>query len=385
MRDGVPVTVDVFRPVGEAPVPALLGISPYGKEMQTLPLPPQPYWSPVYHRGIEAGDPAYLTGHGYAHVIADSRGTGSSGGEYRGWMSAQEADDGYDLVEWIATRALVRRKRRDGRRLLLRDDPAARGRDAAPAPEGDHADERARRLLPRGNPPRRDPPDVLLAAVQHDRGPPGLDQRGGARPGGARPPRRRARRVGAPPLPPALQRAREPGPPPRLAGRGPASRGRPVLLGALRLHALRQDQDPELLLVGLVGLRAHAPARRVPELQRDRGAEEALHRGHVGDRGADARGVQRRGRPLVRLLAEGHRQRDHGRAADPALRDGREPLALRARMAARARRAGPSCTSGAGAHSPRGPSRRPTSPTGSSSSRSTRPRRSPRSPTRPRR
>ena len=102
MRDGVPVTVDVFRPEGEAPVPALLGISPYGKEMQTLPLPPQPYWSPVYHRGIEAGDPAYLTDHGYAHVIADSRGTGSSGGEYRGWMSSEEADDGYDLVEWIA-------------------------------------------------------------------------------------------------------------------------------------------------------------------------------------------------------------------------------------------------------------------------------------------
>ena len=104
MRDGTSLVVDVHRPDGDGPVPALLGMSPYGKEMQALELPPQPYWSPVYHRGIEAGDPGYLVDHGYAHVLADVRGTGKSDGEYRGWMSAQEAEDGHDLVEWIASR-----------------------------------------------------------------------------------------------------------------------------------------------------------------------------------------------------------------------------------------------------------------------------------------
>src|SRR5689334_16475884 len=90
MRDGIRLAVDVFRPETDAPVPALLGMSPYGKEMQSMQLPAQPYWSPVYHRGIEAGDPEYLTAHGYAHVIADVRGSGTSEGVYDGWMSAQE-------------------------------------------------------------------------------------------------------------------------------------------------------------------------------------------------------------------------------------------------------------------------------------------------------
>src|SRR5579884_2765663 len=108
MRDGVVLAVDVFRPDGDAPAPALLAMSPYGKNAQSLPVPPQPWGadrrdrSSVYNRGIEAGDPAYLTAHGYAHVIPDLRGIGGSGGEYRGWCSPQEAQDGYDLVEWVA-------------------------------------------------------------------------------------------------------------------------------------------------------------------------------------------------------------------------------------------------------------------------------------------
>ncbi len=67
-----------------------------------MPLAPQPVESPVYRRSIEAGDPAILTGAGYAHVIADVRGIGKSGGTYRGWMSAEEGRDGHDLIEWMA-------------------------------------------------------------------------------------------------------------------------------------------------------------------------------------------------------------------------------------------------------------------------------------------
>src|SRR3954468_7121167 len=108
MRDGVELCVDVFRPEGDGRFPALLGMSPYGKDIQSRPTPPQPLgfapWtrSSVYNRAIEAGDPKYLTAHGYVHVIPDLRGIGRSGGEYRGWLSEQEAQDGYDLVEWIA-------------------------------------------------------------------------------------------------------------------------------------------------------------------------------------------------------------------------------------------------------------------------------------------
>ena len=57
---------------------------------------------PLYCASVEAGDPEFLTGRDYVHVIADSRGTNKSEGVYRGWMSLQEAQDGYDLIEWIA-------------------------------------------------------------------------------------------------------------------------------------------------------------------------------------------------------------------------------------------------------------------------------------------
>lgn len=102
MRDGVELSVDVFLPDADVRGPALLAMSPYGKEIQTMQISPQPVESSIYRRSIEAGDPAILTGAGYTHVVADVRGIGKSGGTYRGWMSAEEGRDGHDLVEWIA-------------------------------------------------------------------------------------------------------------------------------------------------------------------------------------------------------------------------------------------------------------------------------------------
>jgi len=104
MRDGTKLCADVFLPEGEGPFPALVALSPYGKEIQTLQMPPQPLGSPVYERAIEAGDPQYLTDHGYVHVIADLRGIGKSEDVYRGWMS-DEGRDGHDLVEWAAAQS----------------------------------------------------------------------------------------------------------------------------------------------------------------------------------------------------------------------------------------------------------------------------------------
>jgi putative CocE/NonD family hydrolase len=102
MRDGVRLAADVYRPQDGAPHPALLALSPYGKGKQALGHAPQPATSPLWDGGVEAGDPVFLTANGYVHVIADCRGVNRSEGAYRGWMSKQEAEDGYDLVEWIA-------------------------------------------------------------------------------------------------------------------------------------------------------------------------------------------------------------------------------------------------------------------------------------------
>ncbi len=102
LRDGAKIAVDIYIPDGDGPFPVLVGMSPYGKEIQALRVPPQPPTSPLYAREIEAGDPQFLTDAGYVHVIADTRGVGRSEGVYKGWMSTQEAEDGYDLVEWAA-------------------------------------------------------------------------------------------------------------------------------------------------------------------------------------------------------------------------------------------------------------------------------------------
>jgi len=104
MRDGVHLCVDVFRPNVEGKkFPALLAMSPYGKWKQSLKLSPQTHESPIFDAAIEAGDPYFLAKNGYAHAIADVRGSGNAEGDYHGWMSKFEARDGYDLVEWIAS------------------------------------------------------------------------------------------------------------------------------------------------------------------------------------------------------------------------------------------------------------------------------------------
>ena len=102
MRDGVKVAVDIFRPDSDEKFPALLGMSPYGKGIQSLKIPAQPAESPIHHTPTEAGDPEYFASRGYVQIIADVRGSGHSEGEYLGWVSPQEARDGYDLIEWAA-------------------------------------------------------------------------------------------------------------------------------------------------------------------------------------------------------------------------------------------------------------------------------------------
>ncbi len=101
MRDGIRVAADISRPDTAGRFPSLVSISPYGKEIQKLKSPLGPLNPIRGNGGQEAGDTKFFVTRGYVHVIADSRGSGRSEGEYP-FYGLQEHEDGYDLIEWIA-------------------------------------------------------------------------------------------------------------------------------------------------------------------------------------------------------------------------------------------------------------------------------------------
>jgi len=85
MRDGVKIAVDIYRPSqGEGPWPAILAYSPFQKE-----------------RSFESPKPAFYCARGYALVQAAERGSGFNEGKFE-FHGSKAAEDGYDLVEWIA-------------------------------------------------------------------------------------------------------------------------------------------------------------------------------------------------------------------------------------------------------------------------------------------
>jgi predicted acyl esterase len=107
MRDGVHLVADAYHGVGDEPRPALVALSPYGKELQALALtlPPQRRPSPLWDGCIEAGDIARVVKERYVHVIGDVRGSGGSEGEHVGNYNAGGVplgQDAYDFIEWVA-------------------------------------------------------------------------------------------------------------------------------------------------------------------------------------------------------------------------------------------------------------------------------------------
>ena len=107
MRDGVNLVADAYRGTEDVPRPALVALSPYGKELQALALtmPPQRRPSPLWDGCIEAGDIARVVQAGYVHVIGDLRGSGGSEGEHIGNYNAGGVplgQDAYDVIEWVA-------------------------------------------------------------------------------------------------------------------------------------------------------------------------------------------------------------------------------------------------------------------------------------------
>ncbi len=96
MRDGVELSVDVWRPVTPkgVKVPVILSLTPYHSLYRALD---------TNERNLPSGDAALFVPKGYAYARGDVRGTYNSGGcwDYGG---IKERHDGYDLVEWLGTR-----------------------------------------------------------------------------------------------------------------------------------------------------------------------------------------------------------------------------------------------------------------------------------------
>jgi predicted acyl esterase len=108
MRDGAKIYIDVFRPENPGQYPPIIGWGPYGKHGRVK------YWH-IGNTGLndedfneftkfEAADPIYWTRNGYVIINADMRGSWSSEGDLT-WMSGQEVEDIYDLIEWAGTQS----------------------------------------------------------------------------------------------------------------------------------------------------------------------------------------------------------------------------------------------------------------------------------------
>lgn len=111
LRDGVTIYTDIFMPTSGEKFPTLIAWSPYGKSAGTAPryinlfnmLGMGEEWNSGLTK-FEAPDPAYWVEHGYAVCNPDMRGIAHSEGNTT-MLGSQEAQDGYDLIEWIASQS----------------------------------------------------------------------------------------------------------------------------------------------------------------------------------------------------------------------------------------------------------------------------------------
>jgi len=104
-RSGKVIWIDVFRPEDGGPAPVIASWSPYGKAN------PAPIGKRFPRSGVtddrlsdyvsfEAPDPPYWVSQGYAIVAADMTGLWHSTGPAH-FIAPEEAEDFYDLIEWI--------------------------------------------------------------------------------------------------------------------------------------------------------------------------------------------------------------------------------------------------------------------------------------------
>jgi putative CocE/NonD family hydrolase len=81
MRDGVQLSATVYKLGSHEPAPCVATITPYTADF-------------VHERGM------YFSTNGYPFVVVDTRGRGNSEGEFRPFVN--DADDGHDVIEWLA-------------------------------------------------------------------------------------------------------------------------------------------------------------------------------------------------------------------------------------------------------------------------------------------
>jgi uncharacterized protein len=119
LRDGVTIFADIYRPAGEEKVPAVLAWGSYGKHGHNnlldnigdlltrsdgVKLPARmgvPRDGTSGMQAWESPDPAHWVPNGYALVNVDPRGAYLSGGDMQ-FFGPQDAQDGYDAIEWLA-------------------------------------------------------------------------------------------------------------------------------------------------------------------------------------------------------------------------------------------------------------------------------------------
>jgi len=85
MRDGVTLYADVYQPAGEGSFPVILMRLPYDKTQAET---------------ISYSHPSWYAQRGYMVVVQDVRGSWASEGEFTPFLN--EAEDGYDTIEWAA-------------------------------------------------------------------------------------------------------------------------------------------------------------------------------------------------------------------------------------------------------------------------------------------
>jgi putative CocE/NonD family hydrolase len=86
MRDGVKLYADIYRPnIDKMTFPVLLMRQPYGKSIAST---------------VTYAHPTWYANHGYMVVIQDVRGRGESEGSFNPFIN--EAEDGFDTVEWVS-------------------------------------------------------------------------------------------------------------------------------------------------------------------------------------------------------------------------------------------------------------------------------------------
>ena len=110
MRDGTTMYTDVFRPDDKGVHPAIVGWSPYGKNIGGQQLDDIPGRAGVPRSAtsglekFESVDPAFWVNEGYVVLNPDPRGAGYSEGDISYW-GRQLAEDGCDFIEWAAKQA----------------------------------------------------------------------------------------------------------------------------------------------------------------------------------------------------------------------------------------------------------------------------------------